>query len=245
MYDIASGVVRSVGITSLFKDNPFNYTTGIQLLPQLDTAGRSINIDADHSEYRNFPLQYNFNTLEDFNNNFLSETDVLLRQHRQLDIYGTKVDYTRPLKNKSSFEAGLKSSYVKVINDNIYYNQTGRQSITDPSQSDYTVNSENINAVYVNLNQTYSKLTLQAGLRAEQTVTKGNDQQSGRSINQNYLQLFPTVFLNEKLNEKNTLVLRLGRRTERPDYHELVPFRRPQTAMLFFLGNPHLRPQTS
>jgi len=234
-----------IGFTSLLKDNPFNYTVGMQLVHQLDTTGQSINIDADHSEYRNFPLQYNFNTLEDVNNNFLSETDALLRQHRQLDIYGAKVDYSLPLKNKGSLEAGLKSSYVKANNDNTYYNKIGGQSIPDPSQSDYTVNSENINAAYVNLNQTFSKLTLQAGLRGEQTVTKGNDRQSGTSISRNYLQLFPTLFLQEKLNEQNTLILRMGRRTERPDYHELIPFRRPQTATLFFQGNPDLRPQTS
>lgn len=234
-----------IGFTSWLKDNPFNYTAGIQLVHQLDTAGKSINIDADHSEYRNFPLQYNFNTLGDANNNFLSETDELLKQHRQLNIYGAKMDYTQPLKNKGSLEAGLKSSYVKADNDNTYYNQLGGQSILDPSQSNYTVNSENINAAYVNLNQTFSKLTLQAGLRAEQTVTKGNDSQSGISISRSYLQLFPTLFLNEKLNEQNTLILRMGRRTERPDYHELVPFRRPQTATLFFQGNPNLQPQTS
>ncbi|SDP73162.1 Outer membrane receptor proteins, mostly Fe transport [Mucilaginibacter sp. OK268] len=234
-----------IGFTSRLKDSPFNYTAGMQFVHQLDTAGRSINIDVDHSEYRNFPLQYNFNTLENVNNNIISETNELLKQHRQLDIYGAKVDYTQPLRNNGSFEAGLKSSYVKANNNNTYYDQIGGQSIPDPLQSDYTVNSENINAAYVNLNQSYSKLTLQAGLRAEQTITKGNDRQSGTSINQNYLQLFPTLFLNEKLNEQNTLILRLGRRTERPDYHELVPFRRPQTATLFFQGNPDLRPQTS
>lgn len=123
-----------IGFTSWLKDNPFNYTAGIQLVHQLDTAGKSINIDADHSEYRNFPLQYNFNTLGDANNNFLSETDELLKQHRQLDIYGAKMDYTQPLKNKGSLDAGLKSSYVKADNDNTYYNQVGGQSILDPSQ---------------------------------------------------------------------------------------------------------------
>jgi Outer membrane protein beta-barrel family/Carboxypeptidase regulatory-like domain len=241
--DSARSKVNHIGFISKLKDNPFNYTAGVQLVHQLDTMGRSFNIDADHSEYSNFPVQSNFSSLGDAQNNFISETDNLLLQHRQLDIYGVKADYVQPLKDNGIFEAGIKSSYVKANNDDTYYDVPG--GLIDLKQSNYSVNSENINAAYVNLNTGYQKLTLQAGLRAEQTVTKGRQRLTDESVDQNYFQLFPTLFLAYKLDDQNSFTIRTGRRIERADYHELVPFRRPQTATLFFQGNPDLRPQTS
>ena len=245
LLDSLRNKVNHIAYSSVLHDNPFNYTAGIQLAHQLDTAGRSFTVNADHSEYRNFPLQTNYNTLNDATGNFVSQTDNLLVQHRQLDIYAAKADYVQPLKNKGNFEAGIKSSCVKANNNNTAYDLTGGQQVIDPVQSDYTVNSENINAAYVNLNKSWSDLSAEAGLRAEQTVTKGKELLTGEAVDLNYLQLFPTLFLNDKINEQNSLTLRLGRRTERPDYHELVPFRRPQTATLFFQGNPNLKPQVS
>jgi outer membrane receptor protein involved in Fe transport len=234
--------VNHLAYTSILRDHPFNYTAGIQLMHQLDTAGRSITVNADHSEYRNYPLQTNYNTLT---GNTVSKTDNLLVQHRQLDIYAAKADYVQPLKNKGSFEAGIKSSYVKADNSNTVYDITGTQQSIDLAQSDYSVNSENINAVYANLNKSWSKLSVEAGFRAEQTITKGKQLLTGEAVYLNYLQLFPTLFLHDKINEQQSLTLRLGRRIDRPDYHELVPFRRPQTATLFFQGNPDLKPQVS
>jgi outer membrane receptor protein involved in Fe transport len=243
--DSLGSKVNHLAYTSNLKDNPFNYTAGIQLLRQLDTAGRSITINADHSEYRNYPLQTTYSTLDDASGNFVSETDNRLVQRRQLDIYAAKADYVQPANHRGNFEAGLKSSYVKADNDNTVYDLYGGMRVLDPAQSDYSVNTENINAAYVNLTQSWSKISAEAGLRAEQTVTKGTDLQTGDAIDLNYLQLFPTLFLNDKIDDQNILTLRLGRRTDRPDYHELVPFRRPQSATLFFQGNPNLKPQVS
>lgn len=244
LLDSLRNKINRIAYNSILHDDPSNYTAGIQLAHQLDTAGRTFTINADHAEYRNFPLQTNYSSLFDANS-FNSETDNLLVQHRQLDIYAAKADYIQPLKNKGSFELGIKSSYVKAANNNTVYDLGGGQQVRDPAQSDYSVNSENINAVYVNITKNRGNLSAEAGLRAEQTVTRGKQVLTGEAVDLNYLQLFPTLFLNDKLNEQNSLTLRLGRRTDRPDYHELVPFRRPQTATLFFQGNPDLKPQVS
>jgi hypothetical protein len=115
----------------------------------------------------------------------------------------------------------------------------------DSAQSNYSVNSENINAAYVNFNRAYKKITIEAGLRAEQTFTQGKQLLTGEFVHQTYLQLFPTLFLNYTPNERHTFNIQLGRRTERAAYSEMVPFRRPLTATLFFQGNPNLKPHLS
>ncbi|HEX8023453.1 TonB-dependent receptor domain-containing protein [Mucilaginibacter sp.] len=237
--------VSHIYYRSKLHDSPFNYTAGIQLTHQLDTNGRLFTINADHAEYRYFPLQTNYSTLDDATGSFLSETNNLLLQHRQLDIYAAKMDYVRPLKNKSVFEAGVKSSYVKADNNNSVYDLADNRQIFDQTQSDHSINSEHINAAYINFNKNWPNISVEAGIRAEQTITKGKEIVTGATIDQNYLQLFPTLFLSDHINEQNALTLRLGRRTDRPDYHEYVPFRRPLTATLFFQGNPNLKPQTS
>ena len=224
-------------------DKPFNYRTGLSLVHKLDTLGKEFSIDLDYASYRNNPQQLNYTTLNDASGNFLNQTDVYLDQSRQLHIYAVKADYTQPLSAKGVLEAGWKSSYVKANNNNTYYNQQNGQNIIDPAQSDYSVNSENINAAYINITKPYQKLTIEAGLRAEQTVTKGQQVVTGESVYQNFISLFPTTFLNYKFNDQNGLTLRFGRRIERANYHELVPFRRPLTPTLYFEGNPNLRPQ--
>jgi hypothetical protein len=243
--DSTRNKVNHIYYKSKLHDDPFNYTAGMQLTHQLDTNGRSFTVNADHAEYRYFPLQNNYNTLNDATDNFLSETDNLLIQHRQLDIYAAKMDYVQPLKNKSLFEAGIKSSYVKADNNNIVYDLAGNKQSFDLLQSDHSVNSEQINAAYLNFSKSWPNISVEGGIRVEQTITKGKELLTGETVDQDYLQLFPTLFLSDKINEQNTLTLRLGRRTDRPDYHEYVPFRRPLTATLFFQGNPNLKPQVS
>ena len=127
----------------------------------------------------------------------------------------------------------------------IHINALNGQNRFDSMLSDYSVNRENINAAYVNFNRPFKKITLQTGLRAEQTVTEGKQLLTGQTIRQNYWQLFPTLLFDYKFNDRNGFTTRLGRRTDRASYSEMVPFRRPQTPTLYFQGNPNLRPATS
>ena len=49
----------SENFSALNADKPLNFTTGVQLLRKLDTAGRAWSADADYSNYRYRPGQYN------------------------------------------------------------------------------------------------------------------------------------------------------------------------------------------
>ncbi|HVW14559.1 MAG TPA: outer membrane beta-barrel protein [Mucilaginibacter sp.] len=240
--DSARNKTGSESYSALNKDKPFNFTTGVQLLHKLDTAGRQWSADVDYSDYRYRPGQYNAAANYNAAGNFLSQDNVFIDESRTLRIFGARADYTQPLPGNGKFETGVKSSYVKTINNSTYYNQVGGQNLVDSALSDYNVNSENINAAYVNFNKQYHKLSVQAGLRVEQTVMKGQQLFTSASVDQNYFGLFPTLFLSDKLDDQNTVNFQFGRRTDRPDYHEYVPFRRPLSATISFLGNPNLKP---
>lgn len=229
--------------SALNKNKPLNYTTGIALAHELDSSGRVLTFSLDYSGYRNHAGQDNQTLLKDASGNFLDRSLVFLDQSRRLKIYAFKVDYTHPLKNQGRLELGFKSSYIRANNNNLYYQDLNGLNILDSMQTNYSVNSENINAAYINVSKAYKKLSIQAGLRAEQTVTKGLQLLTGESVKQDFLSLFPAVFFDYKFNEQHGLTIRLGRRIERASYHELIPFRRPLTPVLYFQGNPDLKPQ--
>lgn len=232
----------SENFNALNIDHPLNFTTGVQFLHKPDTTNRQWSVDLDYADYRYRPGQYNTGLNYDPSGALLSRSDIFIDEMRTLHIFGARTDYVIPMPGNGKIETGLKSSYVKTANNSIYYNRSGGLNVADPSQSDNNVNSENINAAYINFNRAYKKITLQAGLRAEQTVMDGEQLNHAAAFHQNYFGLFPTVFINDKIDERNTLNFQFGKRIDRPDYHELVPFRRPLSATLSFQGNPNLKP---
>jgi hypothetical protein len=49
-----------------------------------------------------------------------------------------------------------------------------QNGITDSTRSNHFIYKENINAAYINLQKQFKKLSVQLGLRAEQTVADGD-----------------------------------------------------------------------
>jgi len=232
----------SENFSALNLDRPFNFATGLQILHKPDTTGRQWSAAMDYASYRYSPGQYNTALTYDAAGSFLNEGHVFIDESRMLRIFGARADYTTPLPGGGKFETGLKSSYVKTLNNSIYYNHVEGQNVADPTLGNDDNYSENINAAYINFNRQYGKLTAQAGLRAEQTVIKGQQLFNGTAVRQNYFGLFPTLFLNDKLSDEQNINFQFGRRTDRPDYHEYIPFRRPLSATISFQGNPDLKP---
>ncbi len=95
------------------------------------------------------------------------------------------------------------------------------------------------------MQRTYKNWEAEVGVRAENAKRIGRDAWKGDTLTQHYFQLFPTLFLSYRPDTRNTILFRFGRRTERPDYGEMIPFRRPLTPTLYFQGNPNLRPDLS
>ncbi len=83
------------------------------------------------------------------------------------------------------------------------------------------------------------------GLRAENTIMKGDQLTTGQAFNRDYTQLFPTVYIGYNLNEKNQFSLNYGRRINRPNYQDLNPFFYFLDKYTYQVGNPYLNPQFS
>lgn len=107
--------------------------------------------------------------------------------------------------------------------------------------------SENTQALFISYRKKLgNRWTMQSGLRGEFTQTKGHSYGTIDSINtNNYFKLFPTLYLQYKLNRTNIITIDYGRRINRPGFNILNPYVRYYNQYQSIEGNPFLRPTIS
>lgn len=226
-----------------------NFSTNLNLRQLLDTAGAELTADLDYINYNSTNLQNLFNSYYGAGGGSLpgSKPDSLMgRLPQDISIYSAKVDFLKPLKNGARFEAGAKSSFIRTDANAIYDSILNGTLVRDLNRSNHFVYNENINAAYVNYSRPLSKkLTGQFGLRLEHTHSDGKQLTTGVNFVRDYVQLFPTVYLQYQPNQKNSFVLNYGKRIGRPDYQSLNPFVEFLDKYTYEQGNPNLKPQFS
>lgn len=158
-------------------------------------------------------------------------------------IFVAKADYVYRVKEKLSFEAGWKSSFVKSDNDVRYDTISGGNWTIDQGTTNHFIYREEIHAGYINYKQSFGFIDVQAGLRAEHTHAEGNQVTMQSTVKRNYTQLFPSLFLKKNIGESHTVQLSYSRRIDRPDYYDLNPFRFFRDPFIFYEGNPYLQPE--
>ncbi len=248
IYDSVKQFVQYNNAQSQTKTPLKNLGFELSMDKKLDTSGQTLSADANYIFYHTPGLQYTYNYLYDADGT-PSELPYLLNGElpSNIDIYTLKADYKKPLKKNATFEAGFKTSYVNTNNNAIYslYNNGTLKWEPDDTLSNHFIYKENINAAYVNLQKKIKKFGLQLGLRAEQTVAKGDQVTKDLSFNKNYIQLFPTAYFTYNKNDNNTFEISYGRRIDRPDYANLNPFQFQLDRYTYQQGNPNLQPQFS
>jgi outer membrane receptor protein involved in Fe transport len=224
-----------------------NFSTNLNFRTLLDTTGKELTADVDYITYDSKSSQLLINSYFDGAGSPLSKADTLMGSLPQnIKIYSGRVDYYQPMKGDAKLEAGIKSSLVKTDNNAQYDSVQYGNTVHDYGRSNHFVYEENINAAYVNLNKQLSKKWgTQLGLRLENTNAKGTQLTTGEVFERHYTQLFPTLFVQYKANDKNTFGLNYGRRLRRPNYESLNPFIRFLDRYTYQQGNPDLQPQFS
>ncbi|MGI4737165.1 MAG: outer membrane beta-barrel protein [Janthinobacterium lividum] len=89
-------------------------------------------------------------------------------------IYAAKADYSHPLAVGRRVEAGAKASYITTDNVADYFNATAAPPTPDYDKTNHFQYQEGLNAAYLNVNKDWARLSLQAGLRLEQTLSQGH-----------------------------------------------------------------------
>ncbi|HYH13946.1 MAG TPA: TonB-dependent receptor [Flavisolibacter sp.] len=220
-----------------------NLTTNLHYQGKLDTVGTTLSADLDYVNIKNRGYSNYYNYYTDLSNN-VSTTDFLYTNlPNGYDIYSGKIDFTHPFSKEHKMEAGAKASRVISDNDSrFYFNNNGL--VLDPLRTNHFNYNESIYAAYLNYNGTMSKrFTLQAGLRVEQTRSVGINYTTDSTTKRNYTDLFPSIFLQQKVSDNYGINYSYSRRLSRPNYGNLNPFKAYRDPYTWYEGNPYLRPQ--
>ncbi len=220
-----------------------NYTGNFHYAFKIDTIGSMLTIDLDRANMKTVG-EANFYNYYDSLDNGRSWSDILYTYTPSgYDIYTGRIDFIRQWNATRKFEAGLRASDVESDNDFRFYFNNGAL-VLDPLRTNHFRYREKIYAAYINyVANLGKKTTLQAGLRAEHTRSLGDLITTGQRTKRRYTDLFPSVFIQQKLHDNYNITWRYSRRIQRPNYGNLNPFRAYRDPYTYSEGNPFIRPQ--
>lgn len=203
--------------------------------------GRSLAADANYASYR-ISRQQGLAGLPDTGS---AAPQLASDQAGRLTLLTGQLDYAHPLTRRRQLSAGLKTSRVRSDNDAVFRQTVNGTTSLDTTQSNRFRYDETIHAAYLGFQQTWTRTTLQAGLRGEYTSMRGQQEVGNQQFARQYFNLFPSTSLKYTFSPKHELTLAVSRRISRPGYDQLNPFRVYLNATTYRSGNPDLVPQTS
>ncbi|MBC7651253.1 MAG: TonB-dependent receptor, partial [Deinococcales bacterium] len=211
-----------------------------------------VNVDADYTRF----LASLDNTVS---NQFANSNQQVFATYgnqnnvaANITIYSIKIDVSKITITKGWLktavaEAGLKLVTTTTNNNLEALNKETATYKTDTSKTNHFLYKEHINAAYGNITKSFKKLTVQLGLRAEQSNVTGTStdlyNQKITKPDTTYINFFPTVFLHYKLKQNHQLGFSFGRRIDRPSYQDQNPFIYQMDSYNSQQGNPYLLPQ--
>lgn len=223
-----------------------NYTLSSYFNGIFDELGKEFNFDITYvngndanEEKQNYRYYDTIGAINPRLSNLLTVADD--------KSYNLKIqaDYTHPFNGETRFETGYKGIFRENDNDYRYdtLNFNTNKYITNSLLTNHFNLSENINAVYGTFSQTISDFRFKLGLRLEHTLTKGELITDKTDFKKDYLSLFPTVSLSQRIGLQNEFQFSYSRRITRPMIYRLNPFVDKSNSRFIFFGNPELDPE--
>ncbi len=237
----------AINYINALNDSEFENTRifgNFHYIGKFDTLGTKLTADFDYSNMDASSLILLNNSYwinDDKANEALNS--VKTGNDMVYSIYTAKTDFTKPMGENKSLELGLKGSWVK--SDNLLdITKREEEGPYPDGNSNHFIYKENVLAAYASYKAPLGKkLEYQAGLRAEYANIEGNSVTSNQVNTQEYLNFFPSVYLQHKLNDDYQIVYNVNRRITRPHYRQLNPFVFYIDPLTTEEGNPNLKPQ--
>ncbi|MBB6610669.1 TonB-dependent receptor [Pontibacter sp. Tf4] len=232
-------ILSETATDHIYKNGTFN----LHYSGKLGTS--TLSADVDYATIRNDVESDMFHSFRPADGSAPAE----VKAYRNLnptsyDIYSARTDYSRGMGKHGKMELGAKFSHVVSDNELGFYNMNDGIPAFDKARSSHFIFTENITAGYLNYSTKLNeKWSVQAGLRAEYTTAKGNSRTLNKIDDNDYLNLFPSVFVQQKVSDNYQLSYKYSRRINRPHYEHLNPFVFYIDPYTLATGNPHLKPQ--
>ncbi|RYG64133.1 hypothetical protein EON80_19810, partial [bacterium] len=164
------------------------------------TVNYSIELDTTGSSLR-FILDYSSIGRSEKNNFFDAHT---WRTDAPTDtkIQTAQLDYTKVISKSATFKAGVK--YGSISRDNLLTTKglLNNNWMIDSARSNHFTYTENLLMAYSAIERTIKHITINAGIRAEQTFSKGYLVSADQHFSRDYFGIFPSLFILRPINEK-------------------------------------------
>ncbi len=247
---------RSGTAVSSFVDDSFDINT----TSRLDSEQKNLAMDMTYSySFEKGELQanahytsYNRDRSQRLSSVYTDDENAVFRNVRftsnalqDIEIYTGQVDYTTQV-GEIAVETGGK---VAVINSRSAITfpsiQNNASNGLDLAQNDDFLYDENVFAGYASMSKDMNKWSFKGGLRVEQTKSTGTSLILNEEVVLDYLEWFPSAYVQYSLSENHSFSLDYGRKLDRPRYQDLNPFVYFLNENNFSRGNSELIPAFS
>lgn len=203
----------------------------------------ALDVDANYIYYKDDNPNAYANYYYDGAGNFLFLNNEQSGKITPIYFKVFSTDYSKQITQKINMEAGAKLSLSEFTNNISVKNLVQQHWIADSNFTAFYLLKENIGAAYTSFTGNLSsKTTLKAGLRYEYTTSLLTSEEAGTIVNRKYGEWFPTFYISQKKDDKNSFNFSYSRRITRPTYNDLAPFTIFWDPKTFFTGNPALQP---
>ena len=225
----------------------YTHVLNVHGIVRLDSLGKKIKIDLDY--LRNT----NKDSTSDYGTSYFPDREQIAgsyyanisRNKSEVSNYAAKVDVELPLR-WINLNFGGQLDFTTNSNDYTFYDNLSGSQIVDNSQSNYFKYKENIAALYLSASKSLSKrLSMQFGIRVEQTYTEGRSLTIDQANKHHYLNAFPSAYVLYKLSDIKSLSLSYSRRINRPYFYDMNPFKTYTSQYDYSVGNTSLKPSYS
>lgn len=211
----------------------YNNSYNIAYRRKFEKEGHTLDFEANHNDSKD-TQDVIYETTE-AGNTFIF-TDDLVDKRRNTTV---NLDYVNPLTEKSTLELGAEARIISTDND---FNSTNPALSITERDVVYTYNMD-IYSAYATFGQKFEKFSYQLGARLESYKVEADFNNGQASFKDDYITVYPSVFLGYDINQKNMLQLSYSRRVDRPSIEQTKLVREFSTPLLTSYGNPELRPQ--
>lgn len=183
----------------------------------------------------------------EFNNAASFGTSPFVQQQTRTDFkdanYTFKLDYTDPMTDKFTLEAGAQYLINNVANDFAASDLVDGEWILNPALTNVFEYDQRVLGVYGTGAYEDDKWGVKLGLRLENTDLSTLLLNTDEKNNQNFTNLFPSLHTSYKLTEALSVQAGYSRRIFRPRMWDLNPFFNIRNNFSIRTGNPELLPE--
>lgn len=220
-----------------------SHTANAHFIQHFKEKGKILSMDMDYFSFsstsdNNFVAEM-FKPNGEFLNTNFSGQDL---NHQDITNYSVKIDMEHPMRF-AQLSYGAKISFTRSLSNRQFFNTLTGLPVLDINQSDEFEYEENNQALYLSAAKNISQqISLKVGLRLENTQTKGFSKTLQRHTKNDYIKLFPTIYVAYQASDQHHFSFNYGKRINRPAFWILNPFRSYINSNSYSEGNPFIQP---